>query len=31
LDTWDERIVMVADDEDFPDRQRDRQAENGRS
>jgi hypothetical protein len=30
MDTWDERIVMVADDEDFLDWQRDWLAENGR-
>ena len=29
MDTWDERIVMVADDEDFLDWQRDWLAENG--
>ena len=31
MDTWDERIVMVADDEDFAEWQRDWLAENGRS
>jgi hypothetical protein len=30
MDPWDERIVMVADDEDFLDWQRDWLAENGR-
>jgi hypothetical protein len=30
MDTWDERIVMVADDEDLLDWQRDWLAENGR-
>jgi hypothetical protein len=30
MDTWDERIVMVADDEDFLEWQRDWRAENGR-
>lgn len=31
LDTWDERIVMVADDEDFAEWQREWLAENGRA
>jgi len=30
MDTWDGRIVMVADDEDFLDWHRDWLAENGR-
>jgi hypothetical protein len=30
MDTWDERIVLVADDEDFLDWQRDWLTENGR-
>jgi hypothetical protein len=30
IDTWDERIVMVADDEDFADWQREWMADNGR-
>ena len=30
MDTWDERMVLVADVEDFLEWQRDRQAENGR-